>query len=41
MDECKNNPEKLSSTVMVEHIPGGYSLPKIWAFDGIKNRHHV
>ena len=40
IDGCKNNPRKSSSTIIAEHIPCRYSLPTIWAFDGIKNRHH-
>ena len=33
---CKNNPEKSSTTKIGEHIPCAYSVSDIWAFDSIK-----
>ena len=40
VDQCKNNPEK-SSTTKKGDIPCGYSMPTIWTFDGIENGHDV
>ena len=37
VDGCRNNPEKLSSTKIGEHIPCGYSKAMTWTFDGIEN----
>ena len=37
IDECKNNPEKLSTTKIGEHI----SMSLIRAFGGTKNKHNV
>ena len=35
-------PTKKSSTTKIgQHIPCGYSMPTIWAFDGIKNKHSL
>ena len=39
IDGCANNPEKSSTTKLVEHIPCGYSMSIIWAFDNIENKH--
>ena len=39
--ECKNNPEKLSTTKNGEHIPSGHSMFTIWVFVGIENKHNV
>ena len=39
MGGCRNNPENSSTTQIGEHIPCGYSVIKIWAFDHIKNKH--
>ena len=36
---CKNNPEKSSTTKIGEHIPCGYSMSPIWTFDRTKNKH--
>ena len=41
MDRCKNNPENSSTTKVGEHVPCGYSMSTIWAFDGIWNKHVV
>ena len=38
-DACANNPEKSSTTKIVEHIPCGYSMLTIWGFDHIENKH--
>ena len=38
MDGCANNPEKSSTTKIGEHVPCGYSMPTIWAFDHIENK---
>ena len=37
-DGCENNPEKSSTAKISEHIPCGYSMSTIWAFDNIENR---
>ena len=34
-----NNPEKSSTAKLGEHIPWGYSMSTIWAFDNIENKH--
>ena len=39
IDGCANNPENFSTTILGEHIPCGYSLSIIWAFDHIGNKH--
>ena len=36
---CANNPENSSTTNIGEHIPCGYSMSTIWAFDHIENKH--
>ena len=39
IDGCANNQE-ISSTIKIgEHIPCGYSMLTIWAFDHIENKH--
>ena len=38
-DECGNNPENSSATKIGGHIPCGYSMSAIWAFDNIENNH--
>ena len=35
---CANNQEKSSTTKIVKHIPWGYSILAIWAFDIIERR---
>ena len=35
MNGCSNNPESSSTTKIGEHIPCGYSMSTIWAFDNI------
>ena len=37
----KNNPEKLSSTIVSEHILWGCLMSAICGFDGIKSKHDV
>ena len=39
IDACANNPEKSSTTKIVEHIPCGYSMLTILGFDHIENKH--
>ena len=39
IDNCKNNPDKFSTTKIGEHIPCGYLMSTIWAFDNIENKH--
>ena len=39
MDGCSNNPESSSTTKIGEHIPCGYSMSTIWAFDNIWNKY--
>lgn len=41
VDICWNNPGKLSTTKVDEHVHCGYSRPKIWRFFGIENQHDV
>ena len=38
IDGCKNNTENSSTTKIREHIPFGYSVSIIWAFDHIENK---
>ena len=38
-DGCLNNPEISSATKLGEHIPCGCSMPTIWAFGNIENKH--
>ena len=38
VDGCKNNPEKLSTTKVAEHIFCGCSMSAIQTFDVIKNK---
>ena len=38
VDGCANNPENSSTTKIGEHIPWGYSVSTIWAFDHIENK---
>ena len=39
IDYYKNNPEKSWTTKIGEHIPGGHSMSKIWAFNQIEKKH--
>ena len=39
IDGCANNPENSSTTETGVYIPCGYSVPTIWVFDGIENKH--
>ena len=39
IDGCANNPESSSTRKIFEHIPCGYSMSTIWAFDNIENKH--
>ena len=39
IDECASSPEKSSTKKIGEHIPCGYSMSTIWAFDYIENKH--
>ena len=41
IDNCKNNPEKSSTTKMGEHIPCGYLILTMWTFDRTKNKHSL
>ena len=36
---CANNPNNSSTAKIGEHIPCGYSMPTIWAFDNIEKNH--
>ena len=36
---CANNPEKSSAAKIWKHIPCGYSIPTIWAYDHIEDKH--
>ena len=39
IDGCANNPKHCSTAKIGEHIPCGYSVSTIWAFDDIENKH--
>ena len=39
LDGCANNPANSSSAKIGDHIPCGYSMSTIWAFDHIENKH--
>ena len=39
IDGSANNPEKSSTAKIGEHIPCGYLMSTIWAFDNIENKH--
>ena len=39
IDGSANNSETSSTTKIGEHIPSGYSMSGIWAFDDIENKH--
>ena len=38
IDGCANNPENSSTTEICVHIPCGYSMSRICAFDRIENK---
>ena len=38
---CANNPENSSPMKIGGHIPYGYSMSIIWAFDHIENKHNL
>ena len=38
-DGCANNPENSSATKIGQHIPCGYSMLTIWAFNNTENKH--
>ena len=39
IDRYANNLLKSSTTKISKHVPCGYSVSTIWAFDNIENRH--
>ena len=41
IDECKNDPQSLSTTKLSEHIPSGFSMSTISSFRSIENKHDV
>ena len=41
IDECKNNPENLSTTKVSEHTLSGFSMSTISSFRSIENKHDV
>ena len=41
IDNCKNNPEKSSTTKIGKRIPCKYSMSTIWAFDHIENENSL
>ena len=41
IDECKDNPENLSTTKVIEHIPLSFSMSTISSFRSIENKHEV
>ena len=41
IDECAYNPESSSTTKIGEHIPCGYSMSTIWAFDHFEQFKHL
>ena len=38
---CENNPENYLTAKIGEHIPCGYSMSTIWAFDHKENKHNL
>ena len=36
MDKCENNPEKLSTAKVGKHVPSGFSMTTILAFEDRK-----
>ena len=40
-DGCANIPENYSTTKIGKHIPCGYLMSVIWAFDHIENKHNL
>ena len=38
IDGCANNPENSSTMKIGEHIPCGYPMSIIWAFEDLKNK---
>ena len=40
-DGCKNNPENSSTTKVIKHIPSGFSIPTIYTFRSLANKHDV
>ena len=40
-DGCKNNPEKLSTKIVSEHMPSGFSMSTISPFRGTENKRDV
>ena len=41
INECKNNPETLSTAKVGVHIPSGFSMSTIWSFEIIESKHDV
>ena len=41
IDECKNNPENLSTTKVGEQTPSDFSMSSILSFTSIENKHDV
>ena len=41
MDGCKSNPNKSSTSKVVEHIASDFSMSTISSFKDIKNGHYV
>ena len=41
INNCKNYPEKYSTTKIVEHIFCGFWMSAVWAFDNIENKHSL
>ena len=41
MDGCKNNPEKLSTAKISQHIPLDFLMCKIFLFKSKENKHGV
>ena len=39
IEGCANKPENSSEIKIGEHIPSGYSMPAIWEFGHIENKH--
>ena len=39
IDRYESNPENSSTTKVGEHIPSGFSMPKISSFKSIENKH--
>ena len=40
-NECKKNPENLSATKVIKHIPSGFSMSTVSSFRSIENKYDL